>query len=99
MTTPKWIEEKAEQYSSTVYSTNVNEQDELITHPRKKLLAGCKDDYIAGAMEVYQELEKYRELANSMYAHLNHIDASSWVPRKGLPELLEQYRQLKATER
>ena len=79
MNTPKWIEDKAEERHKTV--------------PEKTKWI-CKDSYIAGAMEVYQELEKWKNAAFIMYEDLKYgasIDA--------VKDSIAMYERLKATEK
>lgn len=89
MTTPKWIEEKADTYSGLqvwmdTTGKNSHEFHEYIS----------KESYIAGAMEVYQELEKWKNAAFIMYEDLKYgasIDA--------VKDSVAMYERLKATEK
>jgi len=90
MNTPNWIEEKAEQYANKEY-------DEWIEHNKN---TASRNGYIAGATEVYKELEKYMILLDEMYNVMIHLPISRDMVRnekvmKGL-EIAEQYEQLKA---
>ena len=78
MNTPKWIEDKAEEHIDDKFSLKVPSETLDDNHPVKSTIGECKifarNDYIAGAMEVYQEMEKWKEVATNLCRKLQVLD-------------------------
>ena len=93
MNTPKWIEDKAENYLKENIDIEYNEGVCSTTD--------VGDGYIAGAMEVYQELEKWKNTAGWLYEQLmcETTNVETCDLDKDTLQVMKHYEQLKATER